>query len=72
MLRDVCAFLRARPGRRAPTGLVVDAFQDRVGAGRERLFRRVLNVAATLERGAPDAAGGRGATWTLRPEFAQG
>jgi hypothetical protein len=40
-----------------------------VGRGREKLFRRVLNVAATLEREAPDAAGGRGATWTLRPEF---
>ena len=57
LLREICAFLRARPGGRAPTGLVVDAFQDRVDAQKHALFRRLLKVAATLERNPPNASG---------------
>ena len=30
LLREICSFLRARPAGRAPTGLVIDAFQDKV------------------------------------------
>ena len=64
------AFLRGRPSGRAPSGLVIDAFQDRVGRTRRALFRRLLKVAATLEKNPPDAAGrGGGATWVLKDEF---
>ena len=70
LLREICAFLRARPGGRAPTGLVVDAFQDRVDAQKHALFRRLLKVAATLERNPPNASGrGGGSVWALKPEF---
>ena len=70
LLRDLVAFLRARPSARAPSGLVVDAFQDRVGPTRRALFRRLLKVAATLEKNPPDTAGrGGGATWVLKDEF---
>ena len=61
LLRDVVAFLRARPEWRAPSGLVVDAFQDRVGPTQHALFRRLLKVAATLEKNPPNAAGRGGA-----------
>ena len=70
LLRDVVAFLRARPSGRAPSGLVVDAFQDRVGPTQHALFRRLLKVAATLEKNPPNAAGaGGGAAWVLKDEF---
>ena len=70
LLRDVVAFLRARPEGRAPSGLVVDAFQDRVGPTQHALFRRLLKVAATLEKNPPNAAGaGGGAAWVLKDEF---
>ncbi len=70
LLRDLVAFLRGRPSGRAPSGLVIDAFQDRVGRTRRALFRRLLKVAATLEKNPPDAAGrGGGATWVLKDEF---
>ena len=46
------------------------AFQDRVGPTRRALFRRLLKVAATLEKNPPDTAGrGGGATWVLKDEF---
>ena len=70
LLRDVVAFLRARPSGLAPSGLVVDAFQDRVGPTQHALFRRLLKVAATLEKNPPNAAGaGGGAAWVLKDEF---
>ena len=70
LLRDVVAFLRARPSRaralRAGRGRV----QDRVGPTQHALFRRLLKVAATLEKNPPNAAGaGGGAAWVLKDEF---
>ena len=70
LLRDVVSFLGARPFGRAPTGLVVDAFQDRLESNQHALFRRLLKVAATLEKNPPNAAGrGGGASWVLKEEF---
>ena len=58
------------PLRARPPGLVVDAFQDRVGPTQHALFRRLLKVAATLEKNPPNAAGaGGGAAWVLKDEF---
>ena len=70
LLREIVDFLRARPSGRAPTGLVVDAFQHRVSSRRTQMFRRLLKTAAALERNPPDANGrGGGATWCLKDEF---
>ena len=69
LLRDVVAFLRARVDGRAPTGLVVDAFQDRLGDSQHALFKRLLKVAATLEKNPPTMGGGGGTVWVLKEEF---
>jgi len=62
ILDDICGFLRDRPGRAAPTGLIVDAFGHAV---RDKgLFRRLLKQAARLEKGAGTAQ------WVLRDHFA--
>jgi DNA excision repair protein ERCC-6 len=48
----------------------VDAFQDRLESNQHALFRRLLKVAATLEKNPPNAAGrGGGASWVLKEEF---
>ena len=62
LLDDICGFLEDRPGRAAPTGLIVDAFSHRVKD--KGMFRRLLKQAARLEKGAGTAQ------WVLRDEFA--
>jgi hypothetical protein len=62
LLDDICGFLEDRPGRAAPTGLIVDAFSHRVKD--KGMFRRLLQQAARLEKGAGTAQ------WVLRDEFA--
>ena len=62
LLDDICGFLEDRPGRAAPTGLIVDAFSHRVKD--KGLFRRLLKQAARLKKGAGTAQ------WVLRDEFA--
>jgi hypothetical protein len=62
LLDDICGFLEDRPGRAAPTGLIVDAFSHRVKD--KGMFRKLLKQAARLEKGAGTAQ------WVLREEFA--
>ena len=62
LLDDICGFLEDRPGRAAPTGLIVDAFSHRVKD--KGMFRKLLKQAARLEKGAGTAQ------WVLRDEFA--
>jgi len=41
-----------------------------VGHGQHALFKRLLKVAATMERNPPNAAGlGGGSLWVLKHEF---
>jgi DNA excision repair protein ERCC-6 len=49
--------------------LVVDAFQDRLGDSQHALFKRLLKVAATLEKNPPTMGGGGGTVWVLKEEF---
>lgn len=67
LMRDIIIFLKSRGGR-APTGLVIDAFQDRVRTHQHALFRQLLKLAATLERN-PSRREGAGSSWVLKPEF---
>jgi DNA excision repair protein ERCC-6 len=67
LMRDIIIFLKSRGGR-APTGLVIDAFQDRIQSHQHALFRQLLKLAATLERN-PSRREGAGSSWVLKPEF---
>jgi DNA excision repair protein ERCC-6 len=67
LMRDIILLLKSRGGR-APTGLVIDAFQDRIQSHQHALFRQLLKLAATLERNASRREGA-GSSWVLKPEF---
>lgn len=64
LTKEIVDFLAGRGGR-GGSALVLEHFQNQVGANQASLFRHVLQSVARLER--------RNGTreWTLRPEFAE-
>jgi len=69
LMRDIILLLKSRGGR-APTSFVVDAFQDRIQSHQHALFRKLLKLAADLERAPPGSREGASSSWVLKPEFA--
>ena len=69
LMRDIIMLLKSRGGR-ASTSFVIDAFQDRVQSHQHALFRKLLKLAANLERAAPSSREGGASSWVLKPEFA--
>jgi len=69
LMRDIILLLKSRAGR-APTSFVVDAFQDRIQSHQHALFRKLLKLAADLERAPPGSREGASSSWVLKPEFA--
>ena len=69
LFQQIIHFLRSRGGE-APTGLVVDAFADKVSAERRIVFRNLLKQCAKLERNPSTNDGMRGfSAWVLKNEF---
>ena len=68
LMRDIILLLKSRGGR-APTSFVVDAFQDRIQSHQHALFRKLLKLAADLERAPPGSREGASSSWVLKPEF---
>lgn len=69
LLKDIIQFLKSRGGE-APTGLVVDAFADKVTAERRVIFRNLLKQCARLERNPTTNDGSKGfSAWVLKPEY---
>ena len=69
LMRDIIILLKSRGGR-ASTSFVIDAFQDRVQSHQHALFRKLLKLAANLERAAPSTREGAASFWVIKPEFA--
>ena len=51
------------------SSFVVDAFQDRIQSHQHALFRKLLKLAADLERAPPGSREGASSSWVLNPEF---
>ena len=69
LLKEIIQFLRSRGGA-APTGLVVDAFADKVTAERRVIFRNLLKQCARLERNPTTNDGNKAfSAWVLKPEY---
>lgn len=69
LLKEIIQFLRSRGGE-APTGLVVDAFADKVTAERRVIFRNLLKQCARLERNPTTNDGNKAfSAWVLKPEY---
>ena len=69
LLKDIIQFLKSRGGE-APTGLVVDAFADKVTAERRVIFRNLLKQCARLERNPTTNDGNKGfSAWVLKSEY---
>ena len=67
--KEIIQFLRSRGGE-APTGLVVDAFADKVTAERRVIFRNLLKQCARLERNPTTNDGNKAfSAWVLKPEY---
>ena len=69
MMRDIILLLKSRGGR-ASTSFVIDAFQDRVQSHQHALFRKLLKLAADLERSPTSSREGSTSSWVLKQEFA--
>ena len=68
LMRDIILLLKSRGGR-APTNFVIDAFQDRIQSHQHALFRKLLKLAADLERNTASSRQGAASAWVLKSEF---